>query len=189
MHLLLLVRHLAADGALLGDLALDALGGRRLVLEVALDVGRDERVVDVVRLARLVLARDEVRLVQNAQLLDAVELVLLRVVVPVALEDDALVPREVVRVDGDAVVQLGVTRTNAAPVACMACRRTSAQCMKSAGRTRRARGAGRRTRAGGDARSISRSSMPVVSGRKMAVTRKPRAPKGMANQNLLRSER
>ena len=108
---LLLNRDVATQRLFLGDLALDALGSRCLGLEVANDA-----LVERGRFGVHRTVLDERRLIQYAELLDPVELVLDRVVVLLAFENDALVPREMMRVDRDAVVVLGATGTDAAPV-------------------------------------------------------------------------
>lgn len=121
--------------ALLGGLHLDALVPSTLELKVASDVGGDEgmvncrnersqlaslrhfeRTLTIVRISAGVLASNETRLVQDAELVDLGLLVELRVVVPVAVKDVDLVPGQVATVDRDAVVVLGVASADARPV-------------------------------------------------------------------------
>lgn len=133
----LLARHtLAADRALLVELVVAALRRRSLAAEVFGNGGRDAGVVNVV--SSRVRLGDETRLVENAKLVDAVETVLDGVVGDAAereivsrlksrlqderdldaltLQDDALKPAEMVRVNGNTVVMLGFAGANVAPV-------------------------------------------------------------------------
>lgn len=105
----------------------------RLLGKVLGDGGRDEGMVAVVVVSSLVGLGDEVRLVEDAELVDTVEAVLGRVVcrggevnsrsgrdwreeqrtVLLTLENGALVPGKVTRMDGDTVIVLLTSSANA----------------------------------------------------------------------------
>lgn len=75
-----------------------------LLLKVPLDVGTHECVIIVVVVSGLVDLGDQVRFIEDSKLIDPLQPVGDGVVVSIALEDSSFVPREMPRVDSDAVV-------------------------------------------------------------------------------------
>lgn len=122
----------------------------------------------IVVVVRGVLLRDEVRFVQDPKLVNLGNLVELGVVEPVALEDDALPPGEVARVDGDTVVVALAAGANALF-------RNDGQ-----GGLLKIEEGEKRT---AQYRSCSRRSRPVVSGRKRNVMMKAARPNHGTTQN------